>query len=191
MNHAYKYHKYKTKYLELKGGQSKLIYTIGHSTRTLSEFINILTNNQIECLVDVRSYPGSKHEPQFNKKHLELILPKHGISYTHIPELGGRRHNHSDLHTSLRSKSFISYAAYMQTTSFSDGIAKLKHIALKCKTAFMCSEAVWWKCHRRMISDRLEFDSWNVYHLGLGKIQPHKIWDIARLDTSNQIIYDQ
>lgn len=198
MNYEYKYHKYKTKYLKLKegGNLKKEIYTIGHSTHTLEEFIKILQDNGIKCLVDIRSYPGSKHVPQFNKKHLELILPKHSIKYTHILDLGGRCHyindSKSTLHTSLKSKSFVSYAVYMMTPPFAKGIQELKHIAKKCKTAFMCSEVLWWRCHRRMIADRLAFDKWNVYHLGLDATpQPHKIWDVARLNSDNQIIYDK
>lgn len=199
IDYEHKYHKYKTKYLKLKGGlkgglkgrSKKTIYTIGHSTRTLTEFIKILTDNDIKCLVDVRSYPGSAHEPQFNLVHLEKILPKHGISYTHVIELGGRRHDKPDLNTALRSKSFSSYASYMRTDSFAQGIKELKRIARKCRTVIMCSEAVWWRCHRRMISDLMTFKGWKVYHLGLGKNpEEHIVWDVAHLDKNGQISYD-
>jgi uncharacterized protein (DUF488 family) len=202
-NYEYKYHKYKAKYLNLKGGYKKELYTIGHSNHTLQEFIKILQNNNISCLVDIRSYPGSKHVPQFNKKHLAKILPKHGITYTHIPELGGRRHNKSDLNTSIESPSFASYAAYMETDEFKEGIKQLKRIVKNCRTAgskdpdktvIMCAEVLWWRCHRRMISDWLTLvDHWQVYHLGIKK-EPelHTVWNIARLDKKNKmIIYDK
>jgi len=167
------------------------IFTIGHSTLKLNNFIAILLINRIKCLVDVRSYPSSKIVPWFNKDALKEKLAKFDIEYIHIPELGGRRHYLNIHHPSLTSKSFSSYAEYMMTDDFKKGIKILKHIARQCRTAYMCSEAVWWRCHRRMISDRLEFDNFQVYHLGITK-KPirHPIWDLARLNKKNQIIYD-
>lgn len=168
------------------------LYTIGHSTRTIHQFIKILLENQIHCLVDVRSYPGSTREPQFNKSNLAKSLAKYDIEYYHIQELGGRRHNKSSIDTSIKVEAFSSYAAYMRTPEFKAGIAELKKIATKCRTAIMCSEAVWWRCHRRMIADRMTFDGWDVYHLGIRK-EPvlHEIWTIARLDKNGDIVYDQ
>ena len=168
------------------------IYTIGHSIRTINQFIKILLLNKIRYVVDVRSYPGSKRVPWFNKEVLKLSLAKYKIKYKHIPELGGRRRNVSYIDTSIESKSFSSYAEYMRTPEFEIGLEKLKKIATKYKTAIMCSEAVYWRCHRRMISDRLTYDGWDVYHLGLGN-EPklHEIWDIARLDKNGQIVYDR
>jgi uncharacterized protein (DUF488 family) len=172
---------------------SHIIYTIGHSSRNISDFIKILIDNGIKCLVDVRSYPGSNAMPQFGKSLLKKSLKKYKIKYIHIPELGGRRRVMSDKHTSLRVKAFAGYADHMQTPEFKHGLRLLKKIGRKCKTAYMCAESLWWKCHRRMISDRLEFDGWKVYHLGLTKtLVRHTIWDVARLDTDdNSIIYDK
>jgi uncharacterized protein (DUF488 family) len=168
------------------------IFTIGHSTRKLNNFIAILIQNRIKCLVDVRSYPSSTYAPQFNEDSLKTKLAKYDIKYYHIKELGGRRHYPNIHHPALTSSSFSSYAEYMMTDSFKKGIKELKHIARQCRTAYMCAEAVWWRCHRRMISDRLEFDGWDVYHLGIKK-EPirHTIWDLARLDRHNEIIYDK
>lgn len=167
------------------------LFTIGHSTRPLDEFIEILKKYKIEYLIDVRSYPSSKLFPQYNKENLKLSLKKNNIHYEHIEQLGGRRHNKSELDTSIRAKSFSSYAAYMRTNEFTIGLNKLKIIAKKHRTAIMCAEALWYKCHRRMISDRLTYDGWHVYHLGMGKPIIHKIWEIARLNKNNEIIYDK
>jgi len=168
------------------------IYTIGHSNISINAFIKILIANKIHCLVDVRSYPTSRAVPQFNKETLKKKLAQYSIKYFHIPDLGGRRKVKTNIHTSIESPAFAGYADYMSSNSFKNGIASLKKIARHCKTAFMCAEKLWWRCHRRMISDRLVFDGWQVYHLGIKKDPiPHEIWNIARLDESNNIVYDQ
>jgi len=168
------------------------IFTIGHSTRTIDEFIKILQDNNIKYVIDVRSYPSSKIVPWFDKDALKKTLAKFKIKYIHMLDLGGRRHNVSHVDTSIESKSFSSYAEYMRTDEFAKGIKKLKKIASKHRTVIMCSEAVYWRCHRKMIADRFTFDKWKVYHLGIGK-KPmlHEIWNIARLNNKNQIIYDK
>ncbi|AUL79230.3 Fe-S cluster assembly protein hesB [Tupanvirus soda lake] len=168
------------------------IYTIGHSNRPLNVFIKILIQNRVRCLVDVRSYPGSRAVPQFNKENLGKALAKYKIKYIHVPELGGRRKIKTNIHNSIEAPGFAGYADYMASDSFKNGISILKKIARQCKTAYMCAEGPWWKCHRRMVSDRLEFDNWDVFHLGIKKDPvPHVIWNIARLDESNNIVYDQ
>ena len=127
----------------------KNIYTIGHSTRTLKELIELLQLHEIIILADVRSQPGSKRFPHFNKENLELKLPEAGIEYHHIKELGGRRKLNPVSHNFVwKNKSFRAYADYMETNSFKEGIEKLISLAYSKTTAFMCSEAVWWKCHR-------------------------------------------
>ena len=168
------------------------IYTIGHSTRTINKFIEILIKNKIRCLVDVRSYPGSKKVPHFNKETLGSKLAKYRIRYVHMPLLGGRRKLKTELHTSILSPGFSSYAEYMMMDNFQKGLSKLKSIAKRCRTAYMCAEGPWWRCHRRMISDRLEYDNWEVYHLGVGS-EPvrHVVWEISRLYKDGEIIYDQ
>lgn len=168
------------------------IYTIGHSNRSLESFIDILLDNKIRCLVDVRSYPGSRAVPQFNKENLAIVLPKYRIRYIHIADLGGRRKVKTNIHVSIEAPAFAGYADWMMTSKFKKAYAKLERIASKCKTAIMCAEATWWRCHRRMISDKLVFDNWEVYHLGLKtEPVPHQIWDVARLDKNGDVIYDQ
>ena len=168
------------------------VFTIGHSNRTINRFIEILISNKIHCLVDVRSYPGSKAMPQFGKELLKEKLDQYGIKYYHLPELGGRRKVKTNIHTAIEAPTFAGYADYMMTDEFKAGIANLKEIASTCRTAYMCAEGLYYKCHRKMISDRLVYDGWDVYHLGMTK-EPikHEVWDISRLDENGDIIYDQ
>ena len=144
----------------------KIIYTIGHSTRSFEEFVSLLKSFSIEIVADVRSYPGSRRYPHFNKENIVKLLAAEDINYQHIPLLGGRRK------TSLQSKNkawkndaFRGYADYMETNEFLKGIDELTIIAAKYRTAFMCSEAVWWRCHRSMIADYLKANSWQVLHI--------------------------
>ena len=153
----------------------KILWTIGHSTRTLEELIEMLHSFQIEMLVDIRSFPGSRRYPQFNKEALEVSLPENKIQYIHLKELGGRRKvNPDSKNTVWRHVAFRGYADYMETEDFKKGILKLETIALQSRTAFMCSEAVWWRCHRSMVSDYLKAHGWKVMHImGVGKEEEH------------------
>jgi uncharacterized protein (DUF488 family) len=155
--------------------EDKLIWTIGHSTRTLQEFVALLHSSKIECIADVRNYPGSRRYPHFNKEELEKILPQYNIHYVHLKNLGGRRKPNPDSkNTSWRSLAFRGYADYMETTAFKTEMKNLETIALKQRTAYMCSEAVWWRCHRSMISDYLKVQGWKVLHImGVGKEEEH------------------
>jgi uncharacterized protein (DUF488 family) len=137
------------------------IWTIGHSTRTIDEFISLLQANQIRLLVDVRSLPGSKRYPQFNKEALADSLGKTGIRYDHFPELGGRRKAKPESkNTAWRNASFRGYADYMETEEFRKGFERLLDLAGGAgPTAIMCAEAVWWRCHRSLISDYLKAPS--------------------------------
>lgn len=146
--------------------QERAIWTIGHSTRTLAEFIMMLKSFQIEEVVDIRSFPGSRRYPHFNKEALEVSLPQNGIKYIHLKELGGRRKARTNsINTAWRHQAFRGYADYMETDAFKEGIKELEKIALKQRTAYMCSEAVWWRCHRSMVSDYLKAHSWKVFHI--------------------------
>lgn len=167
------------------------IYTIGHGTISIDEFISILKKYDIKCLADVRSYPGSAKFPQFGKVNLSKSLEDNGIKYIHIPDLGGRRTCKTTVHTSIKVKAFSCYAEHMVTSEFKSGYEQLLKIAKTCNTAIMCSETLWWRCHRRMISDRLTYDKWSVYHLGIGDPVLHTVWDVSRLDNNGQIIYDR
>jgi uncharacterized protein (DUF488 family) len=155
--------------------QNTSIWTIGHSTRTLNEFIALLKSFQIECVVDIRSLPGSKRYPHFNKEALEVSLTENKIKYVHLKELGGRRKIRPDsMNTGWRVAAFRGYADYMETDAFKKAIHELEFIACKERTAYMCSEAVWWRCHRSLISDYLKFHDWTVLHImGIGKAQEH------------------
>lgn len=144
----------------------KTIYTIGHSNRSFEEFLELLNAFEIEILVDVRHYPGSRKFPHFNKDSLAETLPKAGIEYHHLVDLGGRRKVQPDSkNDAWRLDSFRAYADYMETESFKKALEKLKEYAASKRTAYMCSEAVWWSCHRSLISDILKVQGWEVLHI--------------------------
>jgi uncharacterized protein (DUF488 family) len=133
-----------------------IIYTIGHSTRSLDELVSLLKHYKIEQLVDVRSVPRSRHTPQFNADNLAKELPKVGLSYTHLAKLGGLRHTTKDSpNAGWRNASFRGYADYMQTEDFAAGMDELLDLAKDKTCAIMCAEAVPWRCHRSMIGDAL------------------------------------
>jgi uncharacterized protein (DUF488 family) len=160
------------------------IWTIGHSTRTIDEFISLLQANQIRLLVDVRSLPGSKRYPQFNKEALADSLGKTGIRYEHFPELGGRRKAKPESkNTAWRNASFRGYADYMETEEFRKGVERLLDLAAGAgPTAIMCAEAVWWRCHRSLVSDYLKAGGIEVIHiLGVNKTEPHPYTSAARI----------
>ncbi len=153
------------------------IWTIGHSTHTLEEFIAMLQSFNIQQLVDVRHFPGSRKFPHFNKELLSVSVNAAGIYYEHILELGGRRKVKPDSeNTAWRHPAFRGYADYMDTDEFRAGMSRLKELGLQAPTAYMCSEAVWWRCHRSMISDVLKSEGWKVYHImnvGVAKEHPY------------------
>jgi uncharacterized protein (DUF488 family) len=159
------------------------IWTIGHSTRTIGEFISLLEGHGIKLLADVRLLPGSKRYPQFNKETLADSLGKVGIAYEHFPELGGRRKPRSDSpNTAWRNESFRGYADYMETRQFHDGAKRLLDRADAGPTAIMCAEAVWWRCHRSLISDYLKAANIEVMHiLDANKVEPHPYTSAARI----------
>lgn len=142
------------------------IWTIGHSNRSWETFVELLQTYEIENIVDVRRFPGSRKFPQYNQEELKNALQEIGISYLHSKKLGGRRKPNPDSKNTIwKNKSFRAYADFMETDEFHEGIKELKAVAQKKKTAYMCSEAVWWRCHRSMISDRLKADNWTVKHI--------------------------
>jgi uncharacterized protein (DUF488 family) len=160
------------------------IWTIGHSTRTIDEFISLLKENEIKLLADVRAWPGSRRYPQFDKEALVQSLNAEEIRYEHFAELGGKRKTKPDSrNTAWRNASFRGYADYMETKQFHDGIERLLTIAAATgPTAIMCAEAVWWRCHRSLIADYLKAQGIEVVHiLGTGKIEPHPFTSAARI----------
>jgi len=160
------------------------IWTIGHSTRTIDICISLLEENGIKLVADVRGFPGSKRYPQFNREMLAKSLTEHGIRYEHFPELGGRRKAKKDSHnTAWRNASFRGYADHMETEEFRTGIERLLDLANKLgPTAIMCAEAVWWRCHRALISDHLKTGGVEVVHIvDANKKELHPYTSVARI----------
>ena len=177
------------------------IWTIGHSTRGIDEFVSLLKQNEINLLADVRAWPGSKRYPQFNKDALTESLRAHGIRYQHFPELGGKRKSKPDSrNTAWRNASFRGYADYMETEQFQKGVERLLAFARSdglgsrrnehdgweavtpCAIAIMCAEAVWWRCHRSLIADYLKARGVEVLHvLSANKVEPHPYTSAARI----------
>jgi uncharacterized protein (DUF488 family) len=165
----------------------KIIYTIGHSTRTFGEFIGLLQTFSIEMLMDVRSYPRSRRYPHFNKENLSRELPLKDILYLHIPSLGGRRKALLQSKNAVwKNDAFRGYADYMETGEFKKGIDELEEAGTRYRTAFMCSEAVWWRCHRSMIADYLKVNGWTVLHILNGKkAEEHPFTAAAKIVDGN------
>ena len=168
------------------------IWTIGHSTRTIDDFISLLKENEIKLLADVRAWPGSKRYPQFNKEALAESLSAHGIRYEHFPELGGKRKSKPDSrNTAWRNASFRGYADYMETEQFHKGVERLLDVSAKIgSTAIMCAEAVWWSCHRSLIADYLKARGVEVMHiLVANKVEPHPYTSAARI-VNGELSYE-
>src|ERR1051325_12179648 len=168
-----------------------VLYTIGHSTRSFDELTEALAAHGIKTLVDIRSIPASKRLPQFNREYLELELPKRGIEYVWMKELGGRRKKvgRDSPHTALRSDSFRNYADHMLTAEFQQAAGELVRMADEKPLAYMCAERVWFRCHRMMVSDYLVAHGHEVLHIdGIGAARPHKLMDVARM-IEGKLIY--
>jgi len=159
------------------------VWTVGHSTLPIDEFVSVLSSFQIELLVDVRSFPGSRRYPHFNKESLGGSLISAGIDYLHMPELGGRRKTRPDSqNVAWRNESFRGYADYMETEAFGAGIERLLELASERRTVIMCAEAVWWRCHRSLIADYLKAAGVTVTHiLGEGKSDEHPYTSAAQI----------
>ncbi|MBI2284544.1 MAG: DUF488 domain-containing protein [Bacteroidetes bacterium] len=169
------------------------IYTIGHSTHSIAVFLDMLHSFDIKALADIRSLPGSRKFPQFDRENLKISLEETGIQYIHLADLGGRRKKKKDSKNNRwNNDSFRAYADYMETGEFESGIAKLEFIALQQPTAYMCSEAVWWRCHRSMVSDYLKAKGWTVLHImTTGKTQDHTYTAPARIVDGNVFYSDE
>jgi uncharacterized protein (DUF488 family) len=160
-----------------------MVWTIGHSTHSFDDFLAMLSSFQIELVADVRRFPGSRRLPQFNKETLAASLEQNKIRYVHLEDLGGRLKPKSDSkNTAWRNEAFRGYADYMETDSFREAVMLLKDYAMKFRTAYMCSEAVWWRCHRALISDYLKVQGWQVMHImGINKSTEHPYTSPARI----------
>ncbi len=167
------------------------IWTIGHGTRSIDEFLRVLGEARVVTLVDVRSVPGSRRHPQFGKAELRVSLTAAGLAYMHLPGLGGWREPRPDSpHTALRVDSFRGYADHMSSPEFQREIGQLMAVATATSTAYMCAETPWQRCHRRMLSDALTVAGWEVTHLlATGRSEPHRLWDVARA-VDGGLVYD-
>lgn len=167
-----------------KPSDIKTIWTIGHSTRPIDEFLALLAQFGIETIVDVRSFPGSKKYPQYGQTALEATLRDQGIAYKWFRILGGRRRTSpSSPNTVWRNTSFRGYADYMSTPDFTEGLEELLKVATGSRVSLMCAEAVWWRCHRSMISDALCVRDIKVLHIMADKhAVVHPMTAPARVD---------
>jgi uncharacterized protein (DUF488 family) len=166
--------------------------TIGHGTLAAPVFASLLDDASIGRVVDIRSFPGSRHNPQFRREEMEQWVPLEGIGYAWIRELGGRRRPVADSkHVALRNESFRAYADYMETQEFLSGVEELLAFVTSELTAVMCSESVWWRCHRRLVADHLVLvRGIEVVHLMHdGRLTPHAPTDGVRV-ADNMLVYD-
>jgi len=166
------------------------VWTVGHSTRTQAELIDLLDQNGVRTLVDVRRYPASRRHPQFNRETLERSLPAVGIDYVWMPDLGGRRAPRKDsANTAWRNAGFRGYADYMETDPFRHAIESLLRRAEDRRTAIMCAEQAWQQCHRGLISDCLKARGIEVTHIvDAGRVELHP-WTAAARIADGQLSY--
>ena len=168
-----------------------MIYTIGHSTRELGEFLGLLAAHRVMQVVDVRRYPASRRHPQFARDALAAALQESGVGYHHEPELGGRRAARRDsANTAWRSAGFRGYADYMVTPAFEDALARLRELARARPTAILCAEAVPWRCHRQLIADALVARGEEVGHiLDVTRVDPHRLSAHAQMLPGGRLRY--
>jgi uncharacterized protein (DUF488 family) len=171
-------------YLDSKTMQLPL-FTIGHSTHPLDGFLRLLARHEIEALADIRRFPGSRKHPHFNRNCLATALPQAGIEYRWFEALGGRRKTPGDSskNLGLRNESFRNYADYMTTPEFHEAVRRLLELARRKRMAYMCSEGLFWCCHRRLVSDYLLVQGYEVQHvMPTGELRPHTLTEGARAD---------
>jgi len=170
------------------------IFTVGHSTRSFDDFLLILRAWSVQNLVDIRSFPGSRRYPQFNRENLEQALPAAMVGYSHIKELGGRRRSElpESPNVGWKNESFRNYADYMLTAEFSEGLDRLVQLSTDLRLAIMCAEAVPWRCHRQLVSDALvALHGIEVQHiLSAEKVQKHSLTSFA-VPHSGRLIYPE
>jgi len=162
----------------------RLVCTIGHSNRSLDAFVDLLKANDVVRVLDVRTVPRSRHNPQFNRESLCESLGAFAIGYTHLPGLGGLRHPRNDsINTGWKNVSFRGYADYMESPEFAENVQKVLELATRECCVLMCAEAVPWRCHRSLIGDALLVRGVRVEDIiGPGKRKPHTLTTFARVD---------
>ena len=164
--------------------QHMTIYTIGHSTHPIREFLDMLAGQQIALVADIRTIPRSRHNPQFDQEALRAVLAENGIAYGHLKNLGGLRHPQADSpNRGWRNASFRGFADYMQTRDFQEGLAELIELGARQQTVLMCAEAVPWRCHRSLVSDALLVRGIPVEHItGKSRSQAHRLTPFAKVE---------
>ena len=165
------------------------IWTIGHSTRSADEFVSLLRTHDITGLGDIRTMPASRRHPQFGREALGARLGEESIEYRHFPDLGGLRKPKKDsLNSGWKNAAFRGYADHMQTAAFSNAVDELLDFATRRRVAVMCAEAVWWQCHRMLLSDALTARGVEVRHImsqrGSSVLQPHRLTPFARVESA-------
>jgi uncharacterized protein (DUF488 family) len=167
------------------------VYTIGHSTRSAEEFVALLTDAGVKLVADVRAFPSSRRHPQFNRGALAAWLGTAGIRYRHMPGLGGRRTpSPGSPNGGWQERAFQGYADHMRSAEFRQALADLETEARESPTAILCAEAVWWRCHRRLIADALVVRGWRVEHLGVGDRRAvHELPPFAVVDANGILTY--
>lgn len=168
------------------------LYTVGHSTHPIERFLELLGEHGIATLADVRSFPSSRRWPQFNQEPFAEALHRAGVEYRWLKRLGGRRHGKrpDSPHVAWTVAAFRSYADYAESTDFAEGFDELITIASTARTAIMCSEGLWWRCHRRIVSDQMTVRGWEVKHImPAGLLTTHRLPDFASV-VDGRIIYD-
>ncbi|MDF1585489.1 DUF488 domain-containing protein [Marinimicrococcus flavescens] len=169
-------------------------FTIGHSTRTVGQLVELLRASDVQLVVDIRTVPRSRTNPQFNADVLEETLRQSGIGYERIAELGGLRGSSPDVPAAVngfwQNRSFHNYADHAIGTSFREGLARLRELGQAVPCAMMCAEAVWWRCHRRIVADHLIATGETVCHiLGPGKVEPARLTEAARIAPDGTLTY--
>jgi uncharacterized protein (DUF488 family) len=161
-----------------RNAMSLSIFTVGHSNHPLDRFLALFAQHEVEGLVDIRRFPGSRKHPHFHRDNLATALPKAGVEYHWLEELGGRRSKQRDEspNLGLENKGFRNYADYMLTDEFRKGVEKLLEVVRQKQTAIMCAEGLFWQCHRRLVSDFLVANGVTVQHImPSGELRPHQL----------------
>lgn len=168
------------------------VHTVGHSTRSLLDLVSVLRHYDVELLVDIRGIPRSRHTPQFNSEELDADLPRYGLGYVHLPELGGRRPSRDGSpNTGWRNKSFRGYADHMQTETFRAGLEQLLRLTERWRPAIMCAEAVPWRCHRSLVGDALLVRGLRVVDIfDVDKAREHNLTSFAKVE-GDRILYPE
>lgn len=176
----------------MAGARKREVLTVGHSTHGLGELVGLVRGVGVGAVADVRAYPSSRRMPHFGREALERGLAEAGVGYEHFPELGGRRGppRADSPNAGWEVAGFQAYADHMEDEEFALGLARLEELAAGRRTAVMCAEALWWRCHRRLVSDALLVRGWRVLHLGPdGSLTEHTLTPFAVVEKGGRLTY--